>query len=193
MRLKQDSESHEEMGDEITEAWWAARYYYTNRKKTQVMDRFMWFLLGLWNWTSGATRGKALVKAYKEAFLSPEMEKAIALDNRLEQELCEACRTYIQTIDPRPSVFGISTGKMPMKDETMKRIAEIVAGKFLPGVYSQCAQFAYADVLVRSLWNGAEEVYPGIAEMLEAAVGEYKDAGMREFVSNAMNACTRGT
>ena len=187
MRLQQDSGSHEESGDETTEAWWAARYYYTNKKKTQVVDRFMWFLLCLGNWASGASRGKVLVKAYEEAFLSPETERAIALDDRLEIETYDACRAYVETINPSPTVFGISTGKTLMKDEIMKRIAGVIAGKFIVGVYTQCAQLGHADMLIRSLWNGAEEVYPGIAGTLEAVVGAYEDENMRGFVRNALH------
>jgi len=187
MRLKQNPEPQEEISDEITAAWWAARYHYTNKKKTETMDRFIWFLLSLSNWTSGAVNKKTFVKDYKEAFLSPEIEKAIALDDRLEQELGDACVTFIQTIDPRPSIFGISTGKMLAKDETMNRIAAIVAGRLIPGVYAECAQLDHANVLVRCIWNSTEEVYPGIANALEAKVGEYTDEDMREFVQTAIN------
>jgi len=186
MRLTQDPGSNEEMRDELAQAWWAARYYYADKKKTQTMDRFIWFLLNLSSLTWGAIKGKRLVKAYQEAFLTPEMERAMALEDRLEIELYDACATYVETINPSPTVFGISTGKTLAGDELMMRVADIVGGKLIPGIYSECGQLDYADVLVRSLWKGAEAVYPHIVPVLEAKVGEYKDESMREFVLHAV-------
>jgi len=165
---------------EITKAWWNARYYYTNRKQTQTRDRFMWFLLAL----GTEMRGRQLMTAYKEAFLSPEMEKAMGLEDRLEEEFQTVCATYVQTIEVNTAVLGIPMRKTLTTEETMTRIAKVVAGKLIRGVYGSCAELKYADVIVRCLWNGAEEAYPGMEEYLETVM-EAGDPGLRAFVLGA--------
>ena len=167
---------------EITTAWWEARYYYANRKQTQTRDRFMWFLLIL----GTEAGGRQLVTAYKEAFLSPEMERAMALEDRLEAEFQAVCVNYIQTIDINSAILGIPLRKTLTTDETMTRMARVVVGKLIRGVYVSCADFKYADVIVRCLWTGAEEAYPGMGAYMDAVLETYGDAGMEAFVSRGL-------
>jgi len=172
--------------DETDQAWWDARYFYADKKKTHTGDRFVGFLLTLWTWTSSSIGGREVQKLFKKTFLSPEVEKAIALDDRLEEELIDACVVYLQTLDLSPRVFGFRMGREPSLEHVMARVANMIAGGFIPGVYKLCAAFDHADVLVRSLWMGAEKVFPGTAEMLAHLVRGYEDEEMRAFVLNAV-------
>ena len=171
---------------ETDQAWWDARYFYANKKKTQTGDRFVRFILGLWTWTNTSIGGKELVKLYQETFLSPEIEKAIALDDRLEDELIDACVLYLRTIDLDTRVLGFRMGKSPSLEKAMARVTNMIAGALIPGIYKLCAGLSRADVVVRCLWQGADAVYPGIAELLEQMVRSYGDEGMRVFVLNAV-------
>ena len=174
-------------------AWWHARYHFTNKKKTLIADRFVWFLLSLWNQTSTKVlRSKKVLSSYNEAFLTPEFEKATALDERIEEELLSACVIYIGTITPSANMFGIKIGKEITRDEAARRISVIVAGKLIPGIYLSCAELGHADVIVRCLWKGAEEVYPQICDFLKTEVESYGDNDMRNFVLNAVFGNSQG-
>ena len=187
LRKLEECEFREEAEIKAARAWWDARYYFADKKKKRVGDRFLWFLLNLSSWTNTSALGdKQLVKAYEETFLSPEIEQAMALGDNLEAELYDACTQYIDTMNPKTVILGVSAGKALTKDETRRRIASNVAGKLIPGVYLRCGQFAYADVLIRCLWRGAEAVYPGITPALAAVVGSYDGTDMREFVMRAI-------
>ena len=183
------SEFKDEPGVVAAKAWWEARYHFVDKKKTHAGDRFLWFLLNLRVWTNNAStaKGKHVASVYKEVFLSPETERAIALENRLEEEMQDACVLYISTIDLNPGFLGFRLSKAPKGGEdAVKRIAVIV-GNLMAGMYTVCAQLQYSDVVVRSLWKGAEQAYPGIADILEAMVQNYDDQQMRDFVLNAIN------
>ena len=39
MRLTQDPSPNEEMRDELAQAWWAARYYYADKRKQAHAER----------------------------------------------------------------------------------------------------------------------------------------------------------
>ena len=184
LAVLEGSEFSEDAAVKAAKAWWEARYSFANRKKTRATDRYLWFLLTLKSWASGTpmSRGKLVVSTYTEAFLSPEIERAIALENRLEAELLDACVLYVGTIDPNPGIMGFRVGKNLGQGEIQRRIAAVVSGELLAGLYKSCAELNHADVLVRCLWKAAEEVYPGIAAILEEKVREYDDAQMREFV-----------
>ena len=173
---------------QAAKAWWEARYAFTNKKKTQVVDRFIWFLINLWGFAAStpSTSGKQVVKAYREAFLSPKMEEAISLHDRLEEEVCAACLVYIQTLDPNPGFFGLKIGKTISQNEVLNRVAAMVAGKLMAGMYTQCADLKYADLIVCALWKSAVEAYPDISNALQVAVSKYKDEAMRDFVLKAI-------
>ena len=169
-------------------AWWHARYYFADKKKNRTADRFVWFLLSLRGWTSTpAADSKQIVSAYKEAFLSPETERAIALDDRLEAEMTDACAIYIQTINPNRVVFGFSMGGVMGKDAILGRIAATVADALLPGVYRACAELRHSDMLIRCICSGAQEVYPGILGIIEIEVQKYDDPRMRDFILSALH------
>ena len=189
LRRLEGSEFSEETSVKAARAWWEARYHFTNKKKTITGDRFIWFLLTLKNWSSNPTAisKKCVVDAYREIFLSSEIEHAIALEDRLEEEMLSACVLYIGTIDTNPRIFGFSAGKALEPSDAIKRISAIVAGQLLPGAYKACAQFEHIDVLIRCLWKGAEEVYPGISANLDETVGKYADEQMRDFVLRALS------
>ncbi|MCL2857465.1 MAG: hypothetical protein FWE19_07105 [Oscillospiraceae bacterium] len=189
LEMLETGEFCEEPDVKVARAWWAARYSFSNKKKTRTSDKFLWFLLTLKSWAStpNASGKKMVVSTYKEAFLSSETQVAIALGNRLEQEVRNACMLYVGTIDPDPGFFGFRVGKRLGQADVLRRIATILASELMAGVYKACAEFEHADVLVRGLWHGAEEVYPGIADPLEAAVKEYKDEQMRDFVRCALD------
>jgi len=174
-------------------AWWSARYHFTNKKKTLIADRFVWFLLCLWNQVSTkAVRSKKVAGIYKDAFLTPELEKAAALDDRIEEEMLSASAIYIGTINPSANMFGIKIGKEITRDEAARRVSVIVAGKLIPGICLSCADMKYADVVVRCLWKGAEEVYPQICDFLKVEVENYGDKDMRNFVMNAVFGDSQG-
>ena len=187
LRTLESSEFSEQPAVRAARAWWAARYSFEDRRKTRTMDRYLWFLLTLKSWASQnpTMRGKLVVSAYQEAFLSPETEQAMALEDRFEQEVLDACVLYVGTIDPSPGFFGIRVGKSLKPDEVLRRIAAIVSKELLAGLYRSCAQLRHADLLARCLWKSAEEVYPGIAAHLEEKVRGY-DEQMREFVLRAV-------
>ena len=173
---------------QAAKAWWEARYFFTNKKKTQVTDRFIWFLINLWGITTStpSTSRKQVVNAYREAFLSPKIEEAISLHNRLEEEVHDACLAYIQTLDPNPGFLGLKMGKTMNQSEILNRVAAMVAGRLMVGVYTQCADLKYANLIVRGLWKGAVQVYPDISNALEFVVNDYRDAAMRDFVLKAI-------
>ena len=168
-------------------AWWGARYGFANRKKTRTIDQYLWFLLTLKSWASSTpmSRARLVVSTYKEAFLSPETERALALENRIEAEMLDACVIYVGTIDPSPGLFGFRVGKSLGQGDIQKRIAAVVADELIAGLYRSCAELSHADILVRCLWNASEEVYPGIAALLEGNVSGF-DEQMREFVRRAL-------
>ena len=172
--------------DETDQAWWDARYFYADKKKSHTGDRFVRFLLALWTWTNSSVGGREVRKLFQETFLSPEMEKAIALDDRLEVELAGACAVYLQTLDLEPRIFGLRMGKSPSLENVMARVANMIAGGLIPGVYELCAGLDRVDVVVRGFWMGAEAVFPGIAEMLERVVRGYGDEAMCAFVLGAV-------
>lgn len=169
-------------------AWWHARYYFTNRKKTQTCDRYIWFLLNLRGWEKGGTSAakKAIEKTYREAFLSSEAQAAMELEDRAEAEILDACTLYIETIDPGQRIFGFSFGPPPSKEEVIKRIAGIVSGILLPALYTLCALQPRSDVIARCLCKGAGQVYGGALPVIEANVRGYADGQMRDFVLSAL-------
>jgi len=183
----EESEFRDEDSVKTAIAWWHARYYFTNRKKTHAADRFLWYLLIVSQTSMMSASSRRLISDYKKAFLSPEIEKAMALDDRLEKELLSACTLYIETINVNTGILGFTVGKPLSKDETMARIANIVALRFMPVVYSLCSRLKYSDIVARCLWKGAEQAYPGISDALESHVRKYDDGFMRDFVLNAVS------
>ena len=178
----EESELRDEAEIVSAKAWWDARYYFVNKRKTRVADRFVWFLLSLKCWSDMPRRGgKHVEEAYQEAFCSTNFEKAMALNDQLEEEMIQACIDYIETLNPNPGVFGLAV-KSISKDEIMNRICNSVATKLIPGVFSLCGHLKHSDVVARCLWKGADEVYPGISALIEAEVKKYKDDRMRNFV-----------
>jgi len=145
-------------------------------------------LLSLKSWASNAptTRSKQVVADYKEAFLSPEIERAMALEPRIEEEMHSACVLYLGTIDPNPGFLGFK-GKALKHEDILKRIATVVSRDLIAWVYTACAQLDHADTLVRCLWKSAEEVYPGIAAIIEANVRSYDNEQMREFALRSIS------
>ncbi|MCL2578444.1 MAG: hypothetical protein FWE32_00250 [Oscillospiraceae bacterium] len=170
-------------------AWWEARYTFANKKKTQAADRFIWFLLSLWGYSAGSPsiKGKQLVSTYRETFLTPEVETAFALADCLSDEVRDASAAYILTIDLNPGMFGFKMGKQPSKQENLKKVAEVVSGRLLPGLYGQCGELKHADTIARGIWQGAAAAYPGVEPVLKAEIDSHPDQAMRAFVLAAID------
>ena len=189
LQALEGSEFGEDAAVKAAVAWWAARYSFADKKKTRAHDKFLWFLLTLKSCVSNnmTMRPKPVVKMYEEAFLSAETNAAIALDNRLEEEVLSACVLYIGTIDPNPGFFGFKAGKSLSQDDILNRMAKTVAGELIPGLYTTCGQLPHADLIIRCLYKSAEQLHPGISARIEAVVGEYSSEQMRGFVWRAID------
>jgi len=169
-------------------AWWHARFHFTNRKKTMAGDRYVWFLFTLRGWAKGRpTSGKKVIEqAYREAFLSPEMQAALALEDRFEAEMLDACVMYIETINTDPSFLGIKFGRARSRGEVRERVAELVANEIMAAVYALCGHQQHSGAITRCIWKGAEQAYPGITPVLERVVRACDDGQMRDFLLSAI-------
>ena len=188
LEMLEGSEFGDDPGVKAARAWWDARFCFADKKQTRVSDKFLWFLLVLKTWESSPNSSgkKQVIAMYNEAFLSPETERAISLEDRLEDEILSACALYVSTITPDPGFLGFRAGKTLKPDGVRRRISGIVAGGLLPAVCKVCAGLDHAGALIRCLWKGAEEIYPDISANLEEVVEKYDDAQMRDFVLRAL-------
>ena len=189
LQALEGSEFSEDAAVKSAIAWWATRYNFADKKKTRANDKFLWFLLTLKSCVSNnmTMRPKQVVKTYEEAFLSPEAEIAITLDNRLEEEVLSACVLYLGTIDLNPGFLGFKAGKSLGQDDILKRMAATVA-ELMAGLYATCGRLPHADLIIRCLYKGAEQLHPGVSGRVEAIVREYSNEQMRGFVMRALAA-----
>ena len=188
LQALESSEFSEDAAIKAAKAWWAARYSFADKKKTRAQDKFLWFLLTLKSCVNNnmTMRSRPVVKTYEEAFLSAETNAAIALDNRLEEEVLSACVLYLSTIELNPGFFGFKSGKSLSQDETLMRMALIVGDQLMAGVYTTCRELPHADLIIRCLYKGAEQLYPGVSAKIEAMLRDSNNEQICDFIKRAI-------
>ena len=191
LQALEGSEFSEDASIKAAKAWWTARYSFADKKKTRVQDKFLWFLLTLKSCVNNnmTMRSRPVVKTYEEAFLSAETNAAIALDNRLEEEVLNACVLYLGTIDLNPGFFGFKAGKSLSQDETLNRMAIIVGDQLMAGVYTTCSKLPHAGLIIRCLYKGADQLYPGVSAKIEAMLRDSNNEQIRDFIKRAIGMC----
>ncbi len=169
-------------------AWWHARYRFTTRKKTETLDTYIYMLLCLQTSATKGVMGRPTAtgdfkKAYKQAFVKPETDAAMALDDRLYPHLLDACILYIPTVATQTSVFGIKVGKTPEGDDKFDRIARTVAGLMLPALWHIRRDSPEAGPLMRALCEACETCYPGIRPHLESWMEQCRNDECKAFMA----------
>jgi|GEM_PF-988964 len=177
-------------GDEALESarlWWHARYAFTDKKKRQVCDKFVWLLMYAASVSQGTFRDmREFDKVYGSALESPELEKAMAAGDRLFENLLSAARIYVDTLRAGRSILGlISTGGQS-QDAVNRRVSDgLVRNCFAP-IMSRYGDRAHSGLLLRALAQAAGELFAGIQPYLNQALAAYPDDALRSAINSAL-------
>ncbi len=164
-------------------AWWRARYDYTDRRKKQTRDKYIWLLVSLAACGRGQfSGGKPIREAYQLGFTGEAFEAAMAQHpNGLYEQFLEAAAFFAETYREEPRLLGLVALGKSTKEQTLNRVSRQMVTDILWPFYKACSQLAHNETIFKAIWDGTVQQYPAIPAYLWNYISE-KEEGLAHYI-----------
>lgn len=166
------------------QAGWNCRYFYTDKRKRNIGDRFVWLYLAMRGQGTNQVGQKEIDRIYREALLTDNAVIAFAGNPKfMAESLKEAAASYSPTLREVPPILGIIPQKDKSAAHTNNRVAITIIEGHLHPLWVVAAKLDHSQLVAQTLVNAVLEDYPRIASNFKATIEELPDGEFKNWIN----------